>query len=69
MREDIAVFPAEKIKLGANRKKIKTGLGQSSAPFSGQHRLKTSFDFVLVQNIARRVLQLLIAELSRAPIG
>jgi hypothetical protein len=68
MGKKVILFPASEVKLRAIRQKIQTGIQQLFAALALDHRVQLVTQFVKMQYIGRRIINLLLAQRGRAPV-
>lgn len=69
MSEDIQLGPARKVKLGAGRQEIETGLGQRLAIFPFKPLIECISQSMQVEDVGGGVIELLLGQFLAAPIG
>lgn len=69
MRENINLAPACKIKRGARRQEVETGLGERGPALTLKKYVKLSFEIMKMQHIGSRIGTLGFGQFSSPPIG
>ena len=69
MSENVAFAPAGEVEFGARGQEIEAGLGQFHPAFAFEHRIERVFQPVEIGDVVRRIGELLLRKIFRAPIG
>jgi len=69
MREYVLLWPAREVEKSAGRKVFERRCRDRIAPLARQHGVELRAQRMKMQDVGRRVAQLLVGQLGRAPIG